>query len=323
MKTKTTSFKGQNLNGGRSAAGVPAADFGLIVFFVLLACVPVFPLSLPDKILADETFTAISKQEEYGRSTLYELINGGADVYLDAGFQRCFSRRYKSDSNEVEIEVNVHDMGGILQAFGLFRQLNSSSKSQDSIGAEAVAGKLRSMFWKDRFYVEVLDKSSKPFEESRLKEHMKAIAALVPGNDSLPPQLTWFPESRRKDRSEFYFHQNFLSRGFLRKVIAADYETASGTATLFVLMTSSQKNARLAFFKLGKAYPERKLLEGDYRLAELNPIFTDELLAVVRGNKIIGVKGNCAPSYKVSLIEKCSKRVMKFDLPFFFDEEGP
>jgi hypothetical protein len=94
--------------GGRPAAGIPPA--------------PLPPRNQP--ALIDTTgsgYHPFSPPERFGPDTLYEKINGRADLYLSSGFVSLNTQRFAMDSTAgAWVEVFVYDMATPENAFSVF-----------------------------------------------------------------------------------------------------------------------------------------------------------------------------------------------------------
>ncbi len=84
---------------------------------------------------------------------LYDLIDGGADIYLEYGFVRAGSRHYGApDGGEISLEI--HEMRDTLAAWGIFSFLAAGGTGVPSaIGQERVEGTDFVIYWKNRFLV--------------------------------------------------------------------------------------------------------------------------------------------------------------------------
>jgi hypothetical protein len=69
-------------------------NMALLATTILLASVLTIgkPLPLPNRLSARTAFVAKSKQENYTEKSLYEYIDGGADVYIEAGAKEASAR---------------------------------------------------------------------------------------------------------------------------------------------------------------------------------------------------------------------------------------
>lgn len=73
------------------------------------------------KSLLPVKFKVISKVETYDPKSLYEKINGKADLYLVSGFESMTSQRFASKTDEsFWYEFSVYDMGVPKNAFAVF-----------------------------------------------------------------------------------------------------------------------------------------------------------------------------------------------------------
>jgi len=78
-------------------------------------------------IPAPDGFRAASAAETYGPETLYEKIDGKADMYLEAGFRSLLCQRFVSVKDDgLWLEVFIYDMGTPVNAFGVYGQQKRS-----------------------------------------------------------------------------------------------------------------------------------------------------------------------------------------------------
>ena len=70
----------------------------------------------------------------YNRDTIYKHINGGAELYLAYGFKEVLVRKYLGPNN-IEMVLDIYDMGNSMDAFGVFsteREDDEAGVGQDS-----------------------------------------------------------------------------------------------------------------------------------------------------------------------------------------------
>jgi hypothetical protein len=132
---------------GRTSVAETATAVCLLVFLVIVAGAVIgtgLRESLPDgsvsapeaadpqsssesSIAAPPGFRAASKAETYNPETLYEKINGKADMYLEAGFRSLLCQRFVSEKDgSLWLEVFVYDMATPVNAFGVYGQQKRS-----------------------------------------------------------------------------------------------------------------------------------------------------------------------------------------------------
>jgi len=85
---------------------------------IVLAGGPVEKLGpqIPKQVL---DWKASGPDQVFDRKTLYDYMDGGAEVYLAFDFREVFVRKY-ADTQENEIVLDVYDMGSSAEAFGIF-----------------------------------------------------------------------------------------------------------------------------------------------------------------------------------------------------------
>ena len=82
--------------------------------FAVTACV-----QSPSRLLPAEAagYRPVGEVECYTADTLFELIDGGAEVYRSLNVERVVSRRYSRPDAD-EVIVDIFDMGSSSDAFG-------------------------------------------------------------------------------------------------------------------------------------------------------------------------------------------------------------
>ena len=158
--------------------------------------------ALPDQVL---DWKAEAEDVVYDRETLYDYMNGGAEVYLAFDFQQVFVRKFKR-TGEDEIILDIYDMGSPAEAFGVFscdREDEGAGIGQDS---EYGFGLLR--FWKGRYFVSVIAAGDDQAAKPAIFELGKSVAGLLGPKGEKPEMLKLLPDKGLlKDRISF-FHSN-------------------------------------------------------------------------------------------------------------------
>ena len=89
----------------------------------------------------------------YDADTLFEYINGGAEVYRSFNVKRVFARRYVKDGSE-DIIADVFEMNSKDDAFGVFsHDIREGEKAGIGDDSEYTDGMLA--FWKGPFFVSI------------------------------------------------------------------------------------------------------------------------------------------------------------------------
>jgi len=112
--------------------------------------------------------------EVYEAESLFSYINGGADVYLEYGFDEVGSCNYINE-NEETIHAEIYRMKSSDAAYGIFTMNSSKSGIPVELGSQAMDYDYYLDIWKDNFYFRFT--SNQKSEE--LKAWIRKIALIV------------------------------------------------------------------------------------------------------------------------------------------------
>jgi hypothetical protein len=205
--------------------------------------------------------------ETFTKETLFEHIDGQADLFLQYGFEKSVFAIYQNaGSADQKIDVDIYDMGNSLQAFGVFSRFRQDHNPA-GIGLDSCIGDQYVFFYKGRYFVAIQSTDSNP---SALKRLGQEIESGISDNSPPPREIGYFPADRIKPGSVEYFpsgllgHQ-FLKRGFKASYIAGDErktdEAAASESRDFSLFLSIFDNSREALDAL-KLFRENLLNKG-------------------------------------------------------------
>jgi len=185
----------------------------------------------------------------YTPESLYEYIDGNADLFLSYGFQSAAVGDYvPSDASEAWVTVDVYDMGAALQAFGVYRAERPTDVTPLSLGTEGYSSEGMLAFWQGPYYVKIL------LIEGDVEEAARRLAEIVADRiedaASMPPELKLLPTEHRVPHSERYLKTSALGHRFLNEVVTADYKLAAGKAALYLSNQAVPEAAAQALAKL-------------------------------------------------------------------------
>ena len=204
------------------------------------------------------------KDKAYGSKTLYEYIDGGAELYLSYGFQSMINRIYTAE-NQPDILVDLFDMGHSYNAYGVFSHAREKEDEQFGQGSQVVPGLI--VFWKDRYFISILATPETP----QSKEAMFRIASTIDENivaeGSLPDVLNTLPEEGVVPGSiRFFTHPVWLnSYGFIAddnlffisdrtEAVLAKVDTPVSKSLLLIVTYSDTTLARSALDHFRASY---------------------------------------------------------------------
>lgn len=153
---------------------------------------------------------------------LYELIDGGAEIFLEYGFVRAGSRHYSTSENG-ELGVEVHEMRDTVAAWGIFSFLAAGTGVPAAFGQDGVQGDDFVIFWKNRYVVLVTAINEKG------RSGIRGMAGTI---DQLIRAA-----GRRPDLAEALLHPEFRNSDVLlmKGALAFDRRSEFGLGNVFRL----------------------------------------------------------------------------------------
>jgi hypothetical protein len=211
----------------------------------------------------------------YDRKTLYDYIDGGAELYLAFGFVGAVTLEYTAGRDD-EIKVDIFDMGSPRGAFGAFAHGRESIAAEVGQGSDYGGGLLT--FWKHRWFVSVLGYPETNAKRKAVYELARAIAALIPETGSPPTILGALPKPGLVEASVRTFHHHLLQNDYV--TLSHDNPLGIGERTEAVLARYVRQGERHVLMLVD--YPS----EADAKNGQLG------LTASVLGNAAVAKKGD-------------------------------
>ena len=241
---------------------VAAAGLGLILVHPSALAIdarPDFSGKLPAQV---GEWKKPAKPVLYDRKTLYDYIDGGAELYLAFGFEGAVTLEYAADKDD-EIKVDIFDMGSPRGAFGAFAHGRESIAAEVGQGSEYGGGLLT--FWKHRWFISVLGYPETVSKRKAVYELARAIAALIPETGPLPAILGALPRSGLVEASVRTFHHHLLQNDYV--TLSHDNPLGIGQQTEAVLARYLRPNERHVLMLVD--YPtETEAKKGQRNLSE-------------------------------------------------------
>lgn len=151
--------------------------------------------------------------------TLYQQIDGAADVYLLYEFRELLHQDFKS--GKTEITADIYDMGKLENAFGIYAAERSPNYKFLTIGIEGYGSKGILNFVQDRYYVKL--NGSGPNADPLLDQFADLLSARIAGERTRPSLLRKFPADHRVLHSEQYIRKDPLGHAFLAPAYVSTY----------------------------------------------------------------------------------------------------
>ncbi len=115
----------------------------------------------------------------YAGDDLYRLIDGGADIFKEYGFDTVVVQRY-SDMRDDYVDVELYQMKDSSAAYGIFSAVTfTTGRRIDDFPCEAYAGDGFLLFWKGEYYGSLT--ASQPSGYSGLVRAAEVMASRIAG----------------------------------------------------------------------------------------------------------------------------------------------
>jgi len=166
------------------------------------------------------------EDQHFDQRTLYNYINGGAELYLSYGFVKSINRTYEM-LNQPKITVDIFDMNTPQNAFGVFSHSREKEDGQFGQGSQYSYGLL--LFWKSQFYISIL--ASPETEESKKAVFYLAqiIDESIQEEGQLPEIVNYLPDKFLiKESIKYFRHHVWLNSYYFisdQNIFHIDQET--------------------------------------------------------------------------------------------------
>ena len=206
------------------------------------------------------------KEMRYHSKTLFDYVDGAAELYLAYGFQNLTVRRFEK-SNQPSITVEIYEMDSPEDAYGVFsfeRQDEPAGVGQES---EYGGGLLR--FWKGRYFVSIYAEGEGKEVASAILQMGRDAAEGIPAAGPEPKLVRFVPgkgfglveKSLRYVKSHillnqrfFIAHQNILNLNPKTEAVLAQYLRDQQKTQLLLVRYPGPREAEEAYRSFMKAY---------------------------------------------------------------------
>lgn len=191
-----------------------------------------------------ENLSVMTPLESFTPDTLYEKIDGQADLYLASDFVELKFQRYvRTDNQDMWFEVYKYDMGTIENAFSVYSQQyrDDGHPLEWARFAYAVANAL--FFVHGRDYIEM--RAAGTSEELITLMHTVAEEYVERNvlEEATIAGLSWFPEEDLNTKSVAMVSSNAFGFERLNQVYTAEYRINDTTVTAYMSERASPEEA--------------------------------------------------------------------------------
>ncbi len=197
---------------------------GIFVWFEASSWAVPLESLIPKKDLPDG-WVLVEGPQPYTKKTLFEHIDGQAELYFKYGFQKSVFAIYQNRKNqEDQIELDIYDMGNALQAFGIFSRFRNEDRP-GGFGLESYLDDHSALFYQGRYFVMLYATESNP---DFLRQFSKLVSLKISDPSPPPKEIGYFPKNGLKPGSIQYFPEGLLGHQFLKRGFQGTYIEKDG-----------------------------------------------------------------------------------------------
>lgn len=238
---------------------------------------------------------ALEKPECFGPENLSDKINGKAELYLSAGFERLCSQRFaRKGKPEKWMESFVYDMGSSRGAFAVYSMQRRPQGKKLDLAAFAYKTENALFFAHGRYYVELVAATDQEGFVRQLCSFGRNFAQTIEAGEEALKELALFPGRYLVPESLGLIRANAFGFQGFEDVFIARYDLDGEELTAFLSRRSSAREAAA----LARSYC-RYLLENGGREVETEQLPDARLVEIfgtfevffTRDNILAGVHG--------------------------------
>jgi len=201
--------------------------------------------------------------------TLFEYIDGDADLYVMYDFQELRVAEYQNEK-KASVTVELYELKTPTDAFGIYSQERLPNANFIDVGAQGYIENNVLNFLTGPYYVKMTSYHTGAEDREILLTFAKEMSENLGTKGTLPAILSSFPEEGKKKNSEKFINRNFLGYSFLHSGFTADYDFSGKKFKLFVIEGVDKNDCKdmiQEYLRQTKS-PEKSAAEGRYPVAD-------------------------------------------------------
>ena len=185
--------------------------------------------------LADDEWELYDEVLRFTPESLYEQINGRAELYLSYNVIRLTHASFDNRHDDrLSISVSVYDMGSPINAFGIFSVERFPGEPKVDLGRDAYRTNADYYIWHGQHYIRII--SSDTGEESRRfgLDWARILVGALPASGGGVWGFDLLPRHNLVEDSVRYFVVDAMGLDFMHDTFTAQYSSDGGPVTAFI-----------------------------------------------------------------------------------------
>lgn len=257
----------------------------------------------------------VGDADVYFADTVFELINGEAELFFPYGFKRVVAATYVHDADaDSTASLEFYEMGSFLEGFGVYSNFRYEQSKIVKIGSEGFGGGTQIIFYQGPFFLKLMVDAPEQYE-TLLLPFARAVSRALPGQRGQPAELALFDLDEIVPNTRQFVVQSMLGYAFFKRGLLAEAEIGETRVRPFVVFEDSPE-ALAQTLAAYKAYLAEDGVEPVWmssaagRVLSVNdPLHKGVILQKV-GARIIGIAGLDNARQGVPLLKKLQTKAL-------------
>lgn len=220
--------------------------------------------------------------------SLWEYINGGAELYHVYNFVEVATAYYSHQGTEILADIYRFDTPE--HAFGLYSMLRAETSEPVELGIDGFGSPTNAVFVKGVYVVMVTGFEQTDAVANAVEKAGTFFEHQLPGTTDLPEDFALFPSASAVSRSSRIHGESFLSQSFLRDVYVQKHVVGTDTVTLF--LTDDVAGAKYIDWKeASEGQPISGVPYDEGMSLRFANSYYGDIVAGLRAGKLIGILG--------------------------------
>jgi hypothetical protein len=165
--------------------------------------------------------------------SLWQYIDGGAELYHTYGFVKVSTADYRS--NDAELVLDLYLFKTPEGAYGLYSALRPDEPSLVPFGVEGYVTGSSLEFVRGNVMARVIGYEASEAVDRALRALAQEVAKTLPGTTEPPAMFALFPDEGAVKNTDKIIGASFMGQSFLNMVHTRDYQLGGDRLTLFLI----------------------------------------------------------------------------------------
>ena len=180
----------------------------------------------------------------YFPESLFEYINGAAEIYLSYDFKELIVAEYTISGSPDSVAVEIYDMGNHKNSFGIYSAERYSDNEFMDLGTQGYMEEGALNFLVGRYYVKLLCYDCGEKSDEWLRAFSEEIVSRVEKREGFPVYLQTFPKEGLIPNTEKFILRNVMGYKFFHDGYIVSYEMKELSFDCFLIEGENSEEAK-------------------------------------------------------------------------------